>query len=137
MHTKRAPFSLSLTPAFSSRFRSGTPVQTEQPVAAAPQLKPTVCLVMFCSLRLFPAHVTVHGNEIVSILESSSMVMVSGLLTAPPISIVCVSQSSLGTAPWSRTMWIAGGVIKPASINIVRGGSTLKGCRPVRRMRSG
>ena len=50
---------------------------------------------------------------------------------------LCVSQSHWGTAPWFRTIWIAGDVMRPSSTSFVSGGSMLNGWRPVRRIKSG
>jgi hypothetical protein len=52
--------------------RRGTPVHTEHPVAAAPQLKPTVCFVMFCSFRRLPAYIYVGQGIGVRISEICS-----------------------------------------------------------------
>ena len=38
------------------------PVQSVSPVAAGPQLKPLVFLIMFCSLRLFPAQTCIRAR---------------------------------------------------------------------------
>lgn len=60
-------------------------------------------LIMFSSLRLLPAHTSVTGSVTDGSAISSSMLMLVGRCTRPPTSILCVAQSSLGTAPWLRT----------------------------------
>ena len=126
----------SVTPHCLRSTCSGTPVHSELDRPAAPQLKPMVCLRMFCSLRRLPAHTTSTGVVMDFMRASWSMDRESFLSTKPPTVTLCVSQSSLGTAPWLRTRCSGAGVIGPAFIRSVRWGSTLNGWMPVRRIRS-
>mmetsp|Transcript_27932 Transcript_27932/g.87012 ORF Transcript_27932/g.87012 Transcript_27932/m.87012 type:complete len:229 (-) Transcript_27932:1623-2309(-) len=116
-----------------------TPVHTPFATADGPQLKPMVFFVMFCSLRRLPEQMYVTGmvtGEPRRPVASSSMVT-SQVCGTPLMWSRCVSQDSLGTAPWLRTKVMEAGVTQPASCNFFRGGSELKGWRPVRRTMSG
>jgi hypothetical protein len=79
------------------------PVQWLVETAHGPQLNPMLFFSMFSSLRRFPAHTSVIGSVTDGIAASSSIPISSGAPTMPPIAILWVAQSSLGTAPWLRT----------------------------------
>mmetsp|Transcript_8023 Transcript_8023/g.18745 ORF Transcript_8023/g.18745 Transcript_8023/m.18745 type:complete len:277 (+) Transcript_8023:2128-2958(+) len=124
-------------PSDARKSHKRTPVQMLLPTAAAPQLKPTVFLHMFCSMRRFPAQMKVTGKlttgpNLPSVKSCTRKLLARAM--AKFLSLIsCVSRLSCGTAPWFRTTCKAGGVIQPAACNLYKGGSELKGCLPVRR----
>mmetsp|Transcript_58120 Transcript_58120/g.147425 ORF Transcript_58120/g.147425 Transcript_58120/m.147425 type:complete len:208 (+) Transcript_58120:1367-1990(+) len=126
-------------PRYASTSHSRTPVQTLLATAPAPQLKPMVFFVIFCSLRRFPAQMKVTGMLTTgpTLPEASSSMLKSQDRGTPETCKRCVFQDNFGTAPWFRTTCKAAGVTQPASCNLRSGGSELKGWRPVRRTMSG
>uniref|UniRef100_A0A0A8YJP5 Uncharacterized protein n=1 Tax=Arundo donax TaxID=35708 RepID=A0A0A8YJP5_ARUDO len=93
-----------MMPHRRSTSRRRAPRHTDVDTPAAPQLNPTVCCTMFCSLRRFPAQASVTGTSTAGKSRtSSSMVIRAGRFTRPVTSTVHVAQSPRGTAPWLRT----------------------------------
>mmetsp|Transcript_69952 Transcript_69952/g.146244 ORF Transcript_69952/g.146244 Transcript_69952/m.146244 type:complete len:230 (-) Transcript_69952:136-825(-) len=137
--TYRSCLETLLMPRVFRTSHKRTPVQTLLATPPAPQLKPIVFLVMFCSLRRLPAQMKVTGKETTGPYlpaTKSSMTRCTGSLSGKEISTLCVPHSSLGTAPWLRTTCSDAGVTHPTSRNLERGGSELKGWRPVSRTMS-
>mmetsp|Transcript_81464 Transcript_81464/g.239229 ORF Transcript_81464/g.239229 Transcript_81464/m.239229 type:complete len:246 (+) Transcript_81464:1477-2214(+) len=127
-------------PRYARTSQSRTPVQTLLATAAAPQLKPMVFFVMFCSLRRLPAQMKVTGMLTTgpTLPEVRSSMLSSQSPRGPPLSFSrCVSHVSFGTAPWFRTTCRDAGVTQPASWSRRSGGSELNGWRPVSRTISG
>ncbi|GER49226.1 DNA mismatch repair protein MutS [Striga asiatica] len=84
-HTFIAPFPppRPANPHRRRTARRGTPRHTDVDTPAAPQLKPTVCRTMFCSLRRLPAQTRVTGSS----REGNSVVSwcITGDLDSPVV----------------------------------------------------
>ena len=127
--------SSEVTPARRSNALRRTPVHTPLLTPAAPQLKPLVCFIIFCSFRRLPQQTSVTGRECVGSATMSFILSCTRDGTKPPRYTTWSSHAILGGAPWLRTKCNDVGVINPLSNSCLSGASQLNGWRPVRRIK--